>query len=368
MKFTACFCALVVAAGGFIAPARAQFERGESIGKITVYAIDSLKIPQELEVIKAKIGIGWGGTWTARKGELTAMAQDVVVAESIVFEPNSRVQIAPKAPSDRNEVYFIANKIEVQGTTSITWDRSLLAVREPIRMGKAPPGAPSDREGVPGRPGANGAPGNRGSIGRDGPAVIFVANQFVAKPILFDLRGQDGAAGGLGQDGGDGGRGAPGRAEQTALSPDTTFRGQRPDATLCNSPVDGSDGGQGGDGGPGGEGGKGGAGGFIVLVGPNVDIGVTGNFVDGNAQLEGGRGGPRGAQGLGGTGGPKGAGAPAVPNCRPAAPGRDGVSGKGRDPRHPPNPDASDRAEAGASGSIGFSKLTSSQAKAIGLP
>ncbi|MCQ6559353.1 SGNH/GDSL hydrolase family protein [Paenibacillus mendelii] len=191
---------------------------------------------------------------------------------------------------------ILAEKITVGNNVTFTWERP--PIQKPAKRKKLSP--PADRSmsttlsGITGTDGLPGVKGEPGWDGTDGPELEVWVLEMNGRPA-FDLRGQDGTAGGDGQDGQAGGRGSKGRT------------GIKDGAGLwCASGAGaGGNGGRGGSAGGGGEGGEGGRGGKLSLYAPQA---VINSYLQGfYVTVDGGEGGPGGIPGVPGPGGPGGA-------------------------------------------------------------
>jgi hypothetical protein len=333
-----------------------------------VVEVSSAELPEILQFVGKTIGaIGFADKWQM-PGEI--LTQDVVVANEIVFERGKRLLLAPRTANDRNWIVFIARTIRFTGNSAspvtVVWDRNVAGqIREPVKFGKAAPGAPGEREGADGRPGSHGVAGNRGFRGQDAPFVIFIALSLeLPGPVRFQLIGQDGGVGGAGQDGGDGG---PGRLGRPGFPISANIGFSIKLTPVCEPAVHGGNGGRGGNGGLGGAGGSGGDGGNIAVIAREVSADLVKQFVDGQSSFEGGKGGKTGLRGLGGKGGPGAVAVTAPAPCESSKPGADGQRGDGRDPDHAEVPAPPGSQADGHSGAVVYSRITDSQAANIGL-
>ena len=368
-------CVLALAA--VIVPWQANGQSAviSNIGETPIVEINSTSVPDVLKLIQSNIQkIGFGAKWSAGQ----TIAQDVVVADEVVFERGKSILISPKAINDRNVIVFIGKRIRVIGPAdaplSIAWDTANISpLRDPPALPKAANGIAGVREGERGQDGASGIGGNKGYRGQDAPSLIFVANEFdITAPVTFKLNGQVGGQGGPGQDGGDGGAGAPGRPGL----PNMDGIGIKTSSQRCRPEVKGGDGGNGGRGGDGGLGGRGGDGGAVAIVGPAAKADSVKRFVHRESTLRGGEGGTNGEQGIGGA---PGKGAPLIPGvdaCPASEKGIDGIEGDGRQKKAQAAKEARqakedepvrDHGSAGLSGSFSFVTLTASQATSVGL-
>jgi len=334
----------------------------EKHGNVSILEVSSAELTDLLTMVGKRTGI------IADKWEMPTevLTQDVIVAKEIVFARGSRLILSPRNLGDDNVIMFIGQTITVQDPLTMVWDRNIGGqAPEPIRAGKAGPGAAGEREGAPGRPGASGIVGNRGARGRDAPGVVFVALKLnLSASIQFELMGQDAGNGGAGQDGGDGGAGRQGRPGQLEISNVGQLNVKR--EAECSKPINGGDGGDGGNGGPGGEGGRGGSAGGIGVIALDISRREVRQLVSPKSILAPGKNGIRGPRGLGGRGGP---GAPellAAAPCEPSKRGRDGKPGEGRDSLAAEPSQPVDQPAASQSFVV-FSKMNESQARSIGL-
>jgi hypothetical protein len=238
-----------------------------------------------------------------------------LVADSIVFEPGSRLVFtgAKTSDGDRGDRYLSARTIEVRpGSPApvIAWSRDASPKPIPPAVGKATAGSMGGAEGSDGGPGEDGRIGNVGYPGRSAPTIYVIFGRFRGGPLVLDVRGEDGGQGGPGQTGGDGGIGRTGKAAVAGLIDCSSGGG------------DGGKGGKAGRGGLGGTGGPGGTGGNAIIVTTSDLLGKAINLFI--VDVSPGKGGPGGQGGIPGNPGRGGEGASGVGLCRGGNRGADG--------------------------------------------